>query len=68
MDAKSYSLLHTQLCAVTSIGHIAPWLRTQPEHTQHGHAQQAGARVRTHADDKPHEHTAHSRDVDDVDG
>ena len=43
MDAKSYSLLHTQLCDVTSIGHIAPWLRAQTEDTQHGHAQQAGA-------------------------
>ena len=38
MDAKSYSLLHTQLCGVTSTGHIAPWLRAQPEHTQHGRA------------------------------
>ena len=26
MDAKSYSLLHTQLCGVTRTGHIAPWL------------------------------------------
>ena len=38
MDAKSYSLLHTQLCDVISIGHIAPWLRAQPEHTQHRNA------------------------------
>ena len=60
MDAKSYSLLHTQLCAVTSIGHIAPWLRAQPEHTQHGHAQQAGARARTHRRQTARAQRAHS--------
>ena len=29
----------THSSVVTSTGHIAPWLRAQPEHTQHGHAQ-----------------------------
>ena len=60
MDAKSYSLLHTQLCGVTSTGHIAPWLRAQPEHTQHGHAQQAGARARTRRRQTARAHRAHS--------
>ena len=60
MDAKSYSLLHTQLCGVTSTGHIAPWLRAQPEHTQHGHAQQAGARARTLRRQTARAHRAHS--------
>ena len=60
MDAKSYSLLHTQLCGVTSTGHIAPWLRAQPEHAQHGHAQQAGARARTRRRQTARAHRAHS--------
>jgi hypothetical protein len=60
MDAKSYSLLHTQLCGVTSIGHIAPWLRAQTEDTQHGHAQQAGARARTRRRQTARAHRAHS--------
>ena len=60
MDAKSYSILHTQLCGVTSTGHIAPWLRAQPEHTQHGHAQQAGARARTRRRQTARAHRAHS--------
>ena len=60
MDAKSYSLLHTQLCDVTSIGHIAPWLRAQTEDTQHGHAQQAGARARTHRRQTARAQRAHS--------